>query len=75
MAFFKEGSEGIGAVTEVTDTNIVVYVENSGPFTVPKTAVKKVHDNKVIIDAALVSPVFLKAVTHAHDAEDPKLVG
>lgn len=75
MAFFHEGSEGVGAVTDVTADEIVVYVENFGPFTVPRSAVKDVHDSKVILEKGRVSSTFLKAVAHAHDAEDPKLAG
>lgn len=75
MAFFHEGSEGVGAVTDVTSDEIVVYVENFGPFTVSMSAVKDVHDNKVILEKGRVSSAFLKAVAHAHDAEDPKLSG
>ncbi|MCB1485789.1 MAG: hypothetical protein KDJ17_12955 [Hyphomicrobiaceae bacterium] len=75
MAFFREGSEGIGAVTDVSNDEVVVYVENFGPFTVPMSAVREVHDSKVILEKDRVSSMFLKAVAHAHDAEDPKTAG
>jgi len=40
MAFLGDGQEGIGAVREVNDTSIVIYIENAGEFVVPRTAVK-----------------------------------
>ena len=54
---------------------IVLYVENGGEFTVPRAAVRKVHDSKVILDAGKLDKALLRAVGHAHDSEDPKLVG
>ena len=75
MVFFAEGNEGVGAVREVTDESISVYVENCGEFLVPLTAVKSVHDQKVLVDPHPVSQTLLRAVAHAHDAEDPKLAG
>lgn len=75
MAFFADGREGIGAVTDVTATAVVVYIENFGAFDVPLSAVKDVHDEKVILEKSDVGMTFLRAVAHAHDAEDPKLAG
>lgn len=75
MVFLAEGKEGIGAVRETAPDHIVVYVENSGEFTVPRAAVRKVHDGKVVLDPRQVDPALLKAVGHAHDSEDPRLVG
>lgn len=75
MAFFAEGAEGIGAVREVLDEAILIYVENGGEFLIPKSAVVSVHDAKVLLNAKLVDRKLLDAVGHAHDVEDPKLVG
>jgi hypothetical protein len=75
MAFLAEGREGIGAVRGVTDRQIVVYVENAGEFVVPRSAVKSVHDQKVILNPGLLDKELLQAVGHAHDREDPNLVG
>ena len=55
--------------------HIVLYVENGGEFTVPRAAVRKVHDSKVILDAGKLDKALLRAVGHAHDSEDPKLLG
>lgn len=75
MVFLAEGAEGIGAVREIVDGAIVVYVENGGEFLVAYEAIKAVHDHKVILTPGLVDRRLLEAVGHAHDAEDPKLVG
>lgn len=75
VAFFAEGDEGVGAVTGVSPSEVVIYVENFGAFNVPMSAVKAVHDEKVIIARTHVSRAFLLAVEHAHDAEDPKQAG
>jgi hypothetical protein len=37
--------------------------------------VRKVHDHKVILDPHKLDKALLTAVGHAHDREDPKLVG
>jgi len=75
MVFLAEGKEGIGAVRETAPDHIVVYVENAGEFKVPRTAVRSVHDGKVMLDPQHVDKALLKAVGHAHDSEDPRLVG
>jgi hypothetical protein len=75
MVFLAEGQEGIGAVHDVTTDDLSVYVENFGEFLVPLTAVKSVHDQKVILDRDQVSEKLLRAVAHAHDSEDPRVAG
>lgn len=75
MVFLAEGQEGIGAVRETSPDHIVVYVENGGEFPVPRTAVRRVHDGKVILDPRQVNKALLTAVGHAHDSEDPRLAG
>jgi len=75
MAFVKEGSEGIGAVRGVSPDAIVIYVENAGEFIVPMSAVRKVHDQKVMLNPRLLDKALLDAIGHVHDREDPKLVG
>lgn len=75
MVFLAEGKEGIGAVRETAAEHIVVYVENSGEFKVPRSAVQRVHDDKVLLDPGKVDKALLQAVGHAHDSEDPRLVG
>lgn len=76
MAFVADdGSEGIGAVRQVSDKEIVVYVENAGDFVVPMSAVKTVHSQKVILDPQRLDRAMLKAIGHAHDREDPSVAG
>ena len=75
MAFILEGGEGIGAVRDVQPEALVIYVENAGEFTVPMAAVKRVHDQKVMLDPRRLDKALLAAVGHAHDSEDPDLVG
>ena len=75
MAFTAEGHEGIGAVRQVGDTSLIIYVENSGEFEVPMSAVKAVHDQKVVLTPQLLDKAVLEAVRHAHDREDPTLLG
>ncbi len=75
MAFVAEGNEGIGAVRGVSPDSVVIYVENAGEFIVPMTAVKKVHDHKVMLNPRLLDKALLDAIGHVHDREDPKLLG
>ncbi len=75
MVFFTEGGGGVGAVRDVTADALTVYVENFGEFLVPRTAIKSVHDGKVVLDRDQVGEKLLRAVAHAHDREDPRLVG
>jgi hypothetical protein len=48
---------------------IVVYVENAGEFTVPITAIKAVHFQKVIVDPSRLPEPMQVALRRAHDAE------
>lgn len=75
MAFLDDGRDGIGAVREVSSTSIVIYVENAGEFVVPRSAVKTVHSQKVILNPKLLDKRLLTAIGHVHDSEDPNLVG
>jgi hypothetical protein len=72
-AFTAEGHEEFGAVREVADDAIVVYVENAGDFVIPLRAVTAVHSQKVIVDCAQLDPDVQTAINHAHDAEEPGL--
>lgn len=75
MVFLAEGKEGIGAVRKTSPDHIIVYVENNGEFTIPRSAIRRVHDGKVLLDPHKVDKALLTAVGHAHDSEDPRLVG
>ena len=75
MVFLRDGAEGVGAVRQIEKDNIIVYVENAGDFAIPHAAIAGVHSGKVVLNVKLVPKAFLTAIGHAHDAEDPKLVG
>lgn len=75
MAFVADGGEGIGAVREVSKNALVIYVENAGDFVVPRSAVRDVHSQKVILNPGLLDKALLRAIGHAHDREDPSVAG
>lgn len=72
-AFISDGDTAIGAVRQVSRNGrpeLIIYVENSGEFTVPLNAVEAVHSQKVILDCAKLEPRLRGAIGHAHDAEN-----
>lgn len=73
QAFTADGGEEFGAVRDVTDDTITVYVENAGDFVVPMSAVRSVHSQKVIVDCRELDRQLREAINHAHDAEVPGL--
>jgi hypothetical protein len=70
--FLSDHDKPFGAVRAVTP-ELIVYVENAGEFTVPNSAVKAVHAQKVIVDRAKLDRKLRQAIAHAHDAEDPDI--
>jgi hypothetical protein len=73
--FLHDGEGNVGAVRQVRRDAIIVYVENSGDFEVPMTAVKDAEAEKVILDSSKLSPKMLEAIRSRENAEDPKLAG
>ena len=74
--FVSDGDKAFGAVRQVAPRGrpeMVVYVENSGDYTVPFSAVSAVHAQKVIVDCDKLEHKLRKAIGHAHDAEDPNI--
>jgi hypothetical protein len=73
--FVHDGEHAFGDVRRVLPhgRDIVIYVENAGEFTVPVSAVKSVHDEKVVLDCAKLDMRLRRAIGHAHDAEDPNV--
>lgn len=72
--FVHDGETAFGAVRRVRPhgrPELVVYVENSGDYTVALSAVRAVHSGKVIVDSAKLDRTLRRAIGHAHDAEDP----
>jgi len=75
VVILAEGSEGIGAVRELRKDGFVLYVEGAGEFFIPQSAVRRAHDGKVLVSTDAVDARLRDAIKHAHDREDPKLVG
>jgi hypothetical protein len=73
QAFVSDGGEEFGAVRRIAPdgSELVIYVENAGDFSVPPEAVLAVHDQKVIFDCAKLDPRLRAAIGHSHDAELP----
>ena len=74
--FVHDGDKAVGAVRQVSPhgrSEIVVYVENAGDFTVPITAVKAVDSGKVILQCGKLDLSLRKAIGHAHESEDPRI--
>lgn len=74
--YVHDGEVAFGAVRQVGPggrPEIVVFVENSGEFTVPLSAVRDVHDEKVILDCGRLDRRLREAIGHAHVAEDPDI--
>jgi len=74
--FVSDHDKAFGAVRQVVPhgrSEIVVYVENAGDFSVPLDAVTAVHSGKVIVDRNRLDARLQRAIAHAHDAEDPNV--
>jgi hypothetical protein len=68
--FVHDGDVKVGAVREVHKNTIVVYVENSGDFSVALQAVAEVVEGKVVLQCDKLEPDLKRAINHAHDSED-----
>ena len=74
--FASETGKPFGAVRRVSPhgrPELVIYVENSGEYTVPLSAVAAVHPQKVLLDVGKLDKRLRAAIAHAHDAEDPNI--
>jgi hypothetical protein len=71
--FTHDGEKAFGAVRQVMKNEIVVYVENAGDFEVKLSAVKDVHDEKVVLDSAHLDAKLKDAIRRAHTGEDPRI--
>ncbi|MBA3453936.1 MAG: hypothetical protein H0T42_12650 [Deltaproteobacteria bacterium] len=67
--FLEDGGEEIGAVRQIQRTELVIYVEGAGDFTIPHDAVRAVHYGKVVLDANKLEPRVLSAAQAAHANE------
>jgi len=71
--FVHDGEKAFGAVRRVRHNEIVVYVEDAGDFVISLSAIKDVHDEKVVLDRGKLEPSLKRAIEHAHRDEDPKI--
>jgi hypothetical protein len=74
--FVSDDDKAFGAVRQVRPhgrSELVVYVENAGDFTIPLGVIEAVHSQKIIVDCDKLDHRLRKAIGHAHDAEDPKI--
>ena len=76
MVFVSDGEQGIGSVREIRHglPELVIYIENSGDFVVPMSAINDVHADKVILNFDRLDLRLRDAIRHARDAEDPDFV-
>lgn len=74
--FVSDNDKPFGAVRHKparAQGEFVIYVENAGEFTVPRSAVHAVHSQKVVLEAAKLDKRLRDAIRRAHDAEDPNI--
>ena len=71
QVFASDGGEEFGAVRQVSPSDIVIFVENAGDFTVPMNAVEAVHSQKVIVNCKKLDRRLRDTIGHAHDKEEP----
>lgn len=70
QAFALGAEEEFGAVREVDEENIVVYIEDKGDSVIPLTSVVEVIEGKVIVDPAKLDAGLRQAIANAHKDED-----
>lgn len=68
--FLHDGEVAFGAVRAVGDGDLKIYVENAGDFSVALSAVKDVHNDKVILDGSKLDKKLRAAIGQAHASED-----
>lgn len=68
--FLHDGDVAIGAVRGMSGNDLIIYIENAGDFTLPRSVVQDVHEHKVILDASKLDSRALTAIGRAHSAED-----
>lgn len=68
--FLHDGDVAIGAVRGFSGNDVIIYIENAGDFTLPRSAVKDVHEHKLILDGSKLDAKIHAAIGRAHAAED-----
>ena len=67
--FLHDGDVAIGAVRRISP--LTIFIENSGDFVVPASAVHDVHFDKVNLDGRKLDAKLHDAIGRAHRSEDP----
>jgi hypothetical protein len=71
--FLHDGEKSFGAVRQVRKHELVVYIENSGDFEIPLSAIKDTEAEKVILDSGKLDAKLKEAIRRAHSGEDPRI--
>ena len=71
--FVHDGDKAFGAIRRVLPHDVIIYVENSGDYTVPRSAVMEVQAEKVVLDCTKLEHRLRSAIGHAHEHEDPNI--
>jgi len=71
--FVHDGDKAVGAVRQIREDGIVVYIENAGDFEVPLSAIMDAHSEKVILDSCKLDVRLKEAIRRAHSGEDPRI--
>ena len=74
QVFIAEGGDPVGAVRELRNSPhpaLIVYIENSGDIAVPVSAIRAVHDGKVVLDPDKLEEKIRRALGHVRDSEVP----
>jgi len=74
QVFTSEGTDPVGAVRELRSglhPALVVNIENAGDVAVPVTAIRAVHDGKVVLDPDKLEDRVRLALGHTRDNEVP----
>lgn len=69
QVFTGEGVAAFGAVRLVREHDLIVDVEGAGDLSIPATAVRSVHDGKIIVDVSGLEAHTRRAITEAHRKE------
>lgn len=67
--FAGEGESAFGAVRQIANDHLVVYVENAGDISIDAAHVRSVHDGKVIVDVDALPEETREKIRRAHDSE------
>lgn len=69
QVFAQEGASSFGAVRLVQAHHLYVAIEGAGDIEVPATAVRAVHDGKVVLDLGALPEDVRLSIARAHDRE------